>query len=257
MYNDIIQRYAQERHLSQQDAAQIFLQVVVLRHLSDPRAVFMGGTALVFGYENPRFSEDVDLTHVTDQDALRPGLIKARAEIEHWFGAKTTLQAPKSNGRTWRIVVRFNRAESLNLHVDSQPNRAHTTRPIVVAYPAMQPIVVQTLSLQEIMAEKILAIAGRRYLAGRDLFDVWFHWLRKEDWQYAWSVTRELLKKKMRERHLQLHDVCEQVAQRLSLHASLHRARQEWTRYLPPEFQRESVYEDIIHRCQDFGSMLA
>ncbi len=254
MYNDLIRRQAEERGLSLQDAAQVFLQVIVLRHLSDPKVVFMGGTALVFGYGNPRFSEDVDLTQVKDPESLRPGLVKARAEIENWFAAKTLLQAPqapKTGARTWRLTVRLGRrAESLSLHVDSQPFKAHTTRPIVVTYPSLQPIVIPTLSLEEIPAEKILAVAGRRYLGGRDLFDLWFHWLRKADWEQSREAVQALVQKKRLERRLKKEDVGTRLSQRLSPGHSLDRARQEWGRYLPREFQRTAVYEEIIERCR-------
>ncbi|EKD50135.1 MAG: hypothetical protein ACD_62C00642G0001, partial [uncultured bacterium] len=51
-----------ERGLSPHDALQAFLQFLVIKHHSFEPARFIGGTALVLGHGNPRFSEDIDFT---------------------------------------------------------------------------------------------------------------------------------------------------------------------------------------------------
>lgn len=254
MYPDAVLRYAGERHLSVQDAAQTFLQVVVLRHLSLSEARFMGGTALVLGYNNPRFSEDVDLTQVDQPQLLQPGLLKAKKELEGWFQTEATLrQSPKS--RTWRLVLPLSPSETLQLHVDSQPYRALTHRPLVIEYPSIQPFVCAALELDEIMAEKVVALAFRRYLGGRDLFDLWFHWLKNENWRERQSTITKFMQEKLRERSLQRSHFQEKLAGRLSERVPLDRAKQEWQRYLPADFQKEAVFQEILTRCRLLGEI--
>lgn len=250
MYPEAILQYAREKRLSVQNAAQTFLQIIVLRHLSLPDARFMGGTALVLGYGNPRFSEDVDLTQVSDPALLRPGLVKAKAELEGWFGTPVTLLAPKPKGRTWRLTVRLTRADSLRLHIDSQSRRAYTVRPMVLEYPSVSPFVCEALDLDEILAEKIIAVATRRYLGGRDLFDLWFHWLRSEEWKIRREPVLDLMREKLRERSLKGDDLRGLLDLRLREGASLHRAREEWGRYLPAGFQKAAIFHEIVARCR-------
>lgn len=249
MYPDWINLQAQKKFLSPQEVAQNFIQAVVLRHLSLPLTRFMGGTALVLGYNNPRFSEDVDLTQVRHPSLLHPGLIKAKNEVEGWFGKPVILSPPKSEGRTWKLVVRMNPSTSLRLHIDSQPFKAYTTRPLVIEFSPLPPFVCQALEVDEIMAEKVIALAYRRYLGGRDLFDLWFHWLRVETNHSRQQLIAELVKKKVRERKLSFQELYKLLSLRLSGKIPLTRAREEWKRYLPPDFQKPSIFDDIVSRC--------
>ncbi|MBI2339609.1 MAG: nucleotidyl transferase AbiEii/AbiGii toxin family protein [Deltaproteobacteria bacterium] len=246
MYPEAAGVYAREKGLSIKESAQTFMQVAALRHLSDPLARFMGGTALVLGYGNP----DVDLTQVSDPQNLKAGLIRARAELEGWFQSPVTLLAPERGGRTWRLTIRMGRAESVRLHIDSQKFAAHTSRPLVITYPSIPPFVCEALEIDEIMAEKIIAVACRRYLGGRDLFDLWFHWLRSEDWMSRSRLIFEFVERKMRERSLKGGEFWPLFKSRLSGEASLERARGEWRRYLPPDFQKPAVLNDIVARCR-------
>ena len=250
MYPRPAEAYARQRHLSVQDAAQVFMQVIVLRHVSEPQARLMGGTALALGHGNPRFSEDVDLTQVADPACLGPGLKRAGTELTGWFAASAGTATPKSGRRTWRMTIRLGRSESLRLHVDSQPFKAHTARPIVIEYPSIPAFVFPALDLDEIMAEKVIALAFRRYLGGRDLFDLWFHWLRSDQWQSRADRIMELLRLKLRERSLKPEQVASSLATRLSGSMALTRARREWKRYLPADFQKPAVLGEIVVSCR-------
>ncbi|HCU25193.1 MAG TPA: hypothetical protein DF383_09255 [Deltaproteobacteria bacterium] len=248
-FPEAIARYSREHRLSLQDAAQVFLQILVLRHLSESRARFMGGTALVLGYGNPRFSEDVDLSQVSDPIALKPGLVKTAAEIEGWFSCPVKLTPPKKDGRTWRLTLRLGRAESIALHVDSQPYRAYSTQPLILQYPSIPGFVVEAMSLDEIMAEKLMAVAYRRYLGGRDLFDLWFHVLRNSEIDSRFQSIRGYVAKKLRERMLAYSDFHQRLTARLSPSTSLTRAELEWKRYLPSDLQKASIFKEIVTAC--------
>jgi predicted nucleotidyltransferase component of viral defense system len=257
MYPEAIQRYSREKNLSLQDAAQTFLQVIVLKHLRTPRARFMGGTALVLGYGNPRFSEDIDLTQVDDPAMLRPNLVSAVAELEGWFASPVTLAAPKKDGRTWRLTVKLGRADSLRLHIDSQGFPAQSSQPLVIEYPSIPSFVVEALSLDEIMAEKVIAVAYRRYLGGRDLFDLWFHWLRSSEAPPARpTAIFNFIEKKLRDRGLSALNLRRRLAERLGDAPALARANAEWKRYLPRDFQTPGVLDAVISSCKRLPELI-
>lgn len=54
------------------------MQVAVLKNLNFEEAVLIGGTALVMGNGNPRFSEDVDLAGVERPEVFYPDMLSRR-----------------------------------------------------------------------------------------------------------------------------------------------------------------------------------
>ncbi|MBI2027684.1 MAG: nucleotidyl transferase AbiEii/AbiGii toxin family protein [Deltaproteobacteria bacterium] len=253
---EAIQKYAQDKKISENEATQVFLQVLVLKHVSLEQTRFMGGTALVMGYGNPRFSEDIDLTHVSSPFSLAAGLKSGVKEASEWLHAEIKLKEPKKNMRSWVITYSFNPAHIVRLHIDTQPYRAYTTRPIVIEFPSLTSFVCNALTLEEILAEKILALAFRKYLGGRDLFDLWFHWLRKSDWFTQESEIYPLVELKLKERKLDKKVFNQNIKTRLLTKPILNRARLEWNRYLPTEFQKESVFRDITDSNKKLLSLL-
>lgn len=246
MIQDNLNDYALQHGISLEDAMQVFFQVIVLKHISVPEARFMGGTALVFGHGNPRFSEDVDLTQVASPQKLKIGLEKAAQELSHWLGLNVTVTPPKLETRTWRLQCAFDRAHTLRLHVDSQPFRAYTDFPIVVQFPALPPFVCASLQLDEIMADKIVAVGNRSYLGGRDLFDLWFHWLKNADWQKSLPRIQDLVQKKIRERDLSKESFLKKLDRVQEPQVYLKRIREEWRRYLPVSMHSPLIEKEIL-----------
>ena len=119
-----------------------------------------------------------------------------------------------------------------------------------MTFPGLVPIVIESVSLSEIMADKLIAIAYRRYLGGRDLFDLWFHWLRRENSEERARDIIPMVRKKLSDRSLKVEDWQARVGKRLRT-ADLNRARIEWKRYLPPDFNRPLVWEEITQKAQD------
>jgi len=250
MYPECVSVYSRTRRISLRDAAQTFMQVIALRHVSEPDARLVGGAALVLGHGNPRFSEDIDLAQVPDPGRLRAGVFRARAELERWLGAPVTARSPRAGGKTWRLTARFGRSESLSLHVGSQPFRACTSRPLVIEFPSLPPLVSSSLDLDEIMSEKLIAVACRRYLGGCDLFDLWFHWMKSDAWEDRRAAVIDLLGRKLDERGISKQQAGASIRLRLSEGASLSRAREEWKRYLPADFRKTAVLNEIVSRCR-------
>lgn len=262
-YGPSVEQFSREKGFSLRDSAQILMQVLTLKYISHPQARLIGGGALIFGHQNPRFSEDIDLTQVTDPEVLSSGLKKTLNEIGAWFQQSTFLRQPKKGSRTWRLLCQWNQVDTLQLHVDSQLYRAYSTHPIVIVYPGVPSFIVESLSLEELMSEKLIAVFGRKYLGGRDLFDLWFHWLRLSAPENMQEAIQTYLREKIRERKIFKNDFLKIIRDRLSFDLKnlssekLKRARAEWTRYLPLAFQKESIHEDILKKCHWLGAHIS
>lgn len=246
---EFIQQYAEARALSHRDALQTYMQVVVLKELSHPTARLMGGTALVLGHGNPRFSEDIDLTQVSDPHSLKVGLERGTALLRRELDQEITLVPPKAGRSTWRLQMMWNNG-TVRLHIDSQTYPSYSRHAIVVEYPPLLPIVCDAVTVDEIMADKLIAIAYRSYLGGRDLFDLWFHWLRHEDREDRLQTICDYLGKKLEDRSLDKALWRQRLSQRLTLTTTPKRVREEWQRYLPRSFQRDDVAGAILVACR-------
>lgn len=244
-----ITAYAQQRGLSEQDATQTFLQVLVLKHLPLDVGRLIGGTALVLGQANPRFSEDLDLGAVQNHRVIGDYLARAGKEIATWLQGTTSVVAPTGKTRTWRLRCVLPHGRVLRLHVDSQSYRTYTQAPIVITYPGFAPSTFPSVRVTEMMADKLIALAFRKYLSGRDLFDLWFHWWRGAAAAIAPTEVLTLLAAKLKERTQRMATWRQHIRRRVASGVS-ERCRQEWDRYLPAGLHTEAVYREIITAAQ-------
>ncbi|OGR89503.1 MAG: hypothetical protein A3J74_02295 [Elusimicrobia bacterium RIFCSPHIGHO2_02_FULL_57_9] len=142
---------------------------------------FQGGTCLRLVYGGPRHSEDLDfvtLEPLENFEKLRPGLaekFKARGA-----GAQGSLEltAQKSFHKILRWKLKWSPSDgegSVFVRVELAAYPAHTRelKPLLQG-PAGVWIIVPVESKEEILTDKLAAIAGRPYLKGRDFFDLWF-----------------------------------------------------------------------------------
>lgn len=161
--------------------------------------VFQGGTALHMGYGSPRRSEDLDLL-VRRSDALLDSLttlmerahIRVRQAALLQYGVSDLIL--KVNARNPRghnpavfefrlpgatpaephavLKVEFFAVdpEVLNKY-NREPRRLYSP-----LYPHVSPVAPVAV-LQEILLDKVHALAARRYLKYRDVFDLW--WLQQ------------------------------------------------------------------------------
>lgn len=254
---EIINTWAHERNLSKEDALQSFLQVIVLKNLTLEGAHLIGGTALVLGHGNPRFSEDLDFTNVKNPLLLENSLKKALGEIDGWLGVRGRIAYPKAKKSTWRLIYQFSQSETIQLHIDSQAYRAYTRFPMVIRFPGINPFVGNTVEIEEIMANKVVALGERKYLSGRDLFDLWFHWLSQQNTNQQTRKILDLLPLKLKERHFSQRGFLTALKRRLTKEPTFARAHYEWKRYLPPSFQKNTVFQTIIDQTKKIPEMLS
>lgn len=238
-----IEKYAGLKSVPMRDALQVWMQMATLKNLSTKKGALIGGTALVIGHGNPRFSEDIDLTGVDDPMQLKSSIQKTVVDLEGMLGADVTVVPPKTDRRTWRIRCKISEALQAQLHVDSQVYLPLTHHPIVAEYPGITPFVVSSVALGEIMADKIVALAFRKNISGRDIFDLWYHWLRREEKVDA--TIKDMIADKLHMRSLKKDDLLVALKTKLN-HGITRRVEEEWNRYLPVSMKDPALYKEIF-----------
>jgi len=157
------------------------------------RVALQGGTALRRAYENPRFSVDLDFASTSvgsplgDMTAFGEGI---RAELERRYGADATVAGPKSPKEgdnapsvpLYRWVVQLKVGERdvplLRIPVEVADVPARDFSPEMLLRPVERigcDVMLNVCSQDEILADKVVAVAGRKYIKNRDFWDI--QWL--------------------------------------------------------------------------------
>jgi len=166
-----------------------YLQAFVMRSLHESEAFaclsFVGGTALRFVYDLPRFSEDLDfsLENPTGYDPLQ-WLKKLKRDMTlagfdttvSWNDRKTVHTAwVKVAGllKETGLAAMSGQNLSIKLEIDSQPPAGAETVNTVINRHLM--FALQHHSLSSLMAGKVHALMTRNYSKGRDWYDLlWY-----------------------------------------------------------------------------------
>lgn len=162
------------------------LQRLVLRHLSERgfflRGVFQGGTSIRLVYGGTRFSEDLDFVlrpGTTLADLNLPALLESlpsfmRREVP--FAERVSVKEQKAESTFARDRRRMELQAPggslvINLEFAGVPSRS--PRPHILRSDTVDiAIVVEDES--EILVDKLVALALRPYVKGRDIWDTWF-----------------------------------------------------------------------------------
>jgi predicted nucleotidyltransferase component of viral defense system len=177
-----------------------FLEVFFSHSISEP-AVFQGGTAIRLLYGGPRHSEDLDFVAPGDLgdwddlvEALQGSLQRLAGAYEGELALAPTKQS-SSRIRRWKLRWEPpNPRDAVWVRVEIARYPVYTRELLPLKRPAGVPVgpwvLVPTESREELLADKLTAIAGRAYVKGRDFLDLWF--LRTQNV----PLQPELLKKK-------------------------------------------------------------
>lgn len=157
------------------------------QHPYGDRLAFKGGTALRRCHLGEyRFSEDLDFTLLNedDFDTVTKAFGEVAASVTEETGMAFAYQRPDRNphenshtfymtftgpmGRAREFKVDVTRTESVVAELER--------RPVIVTYPAYdfpENCAVKVYGIDEIVAEKLLALTDPKRTQPRDLFDVW------------------------------------------------------------------------------------
>lgn len=182
----------------------ILLLDALFAHPESAIMAFQGGTCLHLVHGSYRYSEDLDLAgRDLDATAARRILERARPEVE-----KLAVQVFGTGVHTWKAPGKPDRlsaywygftpeATRQRIRVKVELARFPTYRPAVLPLRSELDLLrrrplVGALQAPELLAEKVAAVLGRRYLKGRDLFDLWYL-----DAVLRTSLDDELLRRKL------------------------------------------------------------
>jgi predicted nucleotidyltransferase component of viral defense system len=195
----------QENMVYREEAQKAILTALALKDCFNTM-VFQGGTALRIFHGNPRFSEDIDLVlHLpTDQGEVGhlggPGndLCDFLSGVEQTLyndfpfieQAEVKTQKKESELQRYILVARSNNPEhSLRIHMELAAIPSYRNQPRILDYPPVYPAV-RVENMDEILADKLCALALRPYLKGRDLWDIYF--LKQErSVKLDWSLVHQ------------------------------------------------------------------
>lgn len=166
-----------------------YLQAFILRSLHESEAFlclsFVGGTALRFLFDLPRFSEDIDFSlnesanynPVKWLEKLKRDMGLAGFDVHvSWNDRKTVHVAWVRVGELLKNAGLSGMASqklSIKLEVDTRPPPGAETRTILVNRHML--FAVRHYDLSSLMAGKIHALVTRKYPKGRDWYDlVWY-----------------------------------------------------------------------------------
>ncbi len=268
-------RYARELAGDKQQLASVIIKELLhydmLHALSQTplvdHLVFQGGTALRLCYGGNRYSEDLDF------------VCPEQLNTEHWqqfeqmlkrtvarsFGCEAVLHAPKAGGgghvaaERWQArvylpaeVVGQPRTERINIEVahlpawDASFRFIRSNHPLQTAKVGYSDILLQVESESEILADKVVALAGRPYLKARDVWDL--NWLLQKGVQ----VDAGMVAEKAERYGLGLLPAALQAAvQRLHDPHAHERFRQEMSRFLLSANARHLASEKFIAQFFD------
>ncbi|MBN1920447.1 MAG: nucleotidyl transferase AbiEii/AbiGii toxin family protein [Anaerolineae bacterium] len=235
-----IQRLAQRAGIGLQAQERDYLQHLLLFLLygRSPTLVFKGGTALRIVYRGNRYSEDLDFNGPPDlpflQDLwgevvgdLRDFGITAEMRnawcSEVGYSFDVSYQGPLHDGRDrTKGKVRVD----VNLRAERVESRATLVTP---DYDDLRPFVVQALTPEHLLAEKVRAFLVRA--KPRDLYDLWL--LHNQ----GISLNGALVRAKM-----SLYDL---TLSATLLDEALQKAAADWENDLRPLLPRSVTWEDI------------
>ena len=244
----ILQEKAREQRLPLAIVAAEVLHLVVLEALfarPESQAIaFQGGTSIHLLHGGYRYSEDLDFAGEHLEPSLAHRLVTAsQSNVE-----KAAVQWLAGGQCEWRFPSPSTDRRVCAFWFSFQPNgqrRKFRVKMEFAHYPVYAPQVlavrsdldvlqrfplVYGLSPEELLAEKMAAVAGRPYVKGRDLFDLWY--LSEI---LGASVEAPLLEKKLRD--YRVPPASSELRQKLTMYCP-EALTAEMERFLPERYRR-------------------
>ena len=207
----------QEKRARQSELLQVLLLDNLYAQSGSERMIFQGGTALRWVYGGTRFSEDLDFVTDLTRKGIETVLAKTYPHVVKsclaQFGSGSAEQqikeARKSAYKTLFVFRPETQRERIAVRLEFemlQPDRVPGYERFVLRdlsqvaglmaggqllLPYTSSIVLAETA-EEILSDKIRALFERKYLKGRDLFDIW--WIvNQKRLKPRWPILREKL----------------------------------------------------------------
>ncbi|MCG6536486.1 MAG: nucleotidyl transferase AbiEii/AbiGii toxin family protein, partial [Syntrophales bacterium LBB04] len=207
-----------ETYIRRAEIAQLIILHQIYRQTGSRDLIFQGGTAIRWCYGGTRFSEDLDFVTPLAAEAVRVKLEKTlpgieRTMIPHFGIGSLTMTEKSARTEALKCSMEFrpeNSREKISVKLElegiSGNMKPELTNQVLSALPTVSYLiavgefrvpqahaVVVAETPAEILSDKVRSLLERRYLKGRDLFDVWY--LRSV---LNAPVNKEIVEKKFR-----------------------------------------------------------
>ncbi len=232
----------------------VILLDALFAHPGSENMAFQGGTCLHLIHGGYRYSEALDLAgRDLDASAAQRIIERVSSDVE-----KLSVQVLGPGRHAWKSPSRPGRISTHWFHFTPEATGQRIRVKLEFAcFPTYEPAVlavrsevdllrrqplIRALQPPELLAEKIAAVLGRRYLKGRDLFDLW----------YLDAVLQTPIDGALLGRKLDDYGVVgtrEHVRERLGLVAAAD-LRAEMERFLPQRYRTQLASEgyEVIRR---------
>ncbi len=155
-----------------------YIQIVFLKELYSEGfskdIYFKGGTAIRLLFKGIRFSEDLDFTVLTNEAEFEERIQKLFSKLQNQYPFEFK-ERKTITGKTYLLTAQVPLVSSpvyVKLDFSMRENVLEPTRSILdTQYPVIVQSFINSLSMDEILAEKIRAILKRN--KHRDLYDLW------------------------------------------------------------------------------------
>ncbi len=200
----------------------------ILRELNNigllQKLTFIGGTCLRSCYGSQRLSEDLDFSSDFNfnKEELSPLPDLLKKNLLKKYGFKTEISEPKEesgNTNTWKIKILTRPeqknlpAQRINLDIVLLPSYKKQVMMLKNYYGLTENInglILQAESLEEILVDKVIALANRpNRVKNRDLWDIF--WLSRQNI----NLDKDLLLKKLADRNITFEDFSAKYETRL------------------------------------------
>lgn len=239
--DDLIARAGEEGlplKILEKEALQIYILSELFALPESTLLTFQGGTCLRLIYNGARYSEDLDFVTTANDNQITQiinSLTKALARLEPLFGGNFLVKEQKASPTFFRYRIhneKENYHDSFFVSVEFARYPAYTLNIAPLRgqkeLPGLPLTLVRAEIIEEILADKLCAVAGRPFCKGRDYFDLW---LLK---QQGIKLNIDLLKKKLKDYGASP----ENLARGLSL-ASEENIKNEMEHFLPRKYRQQ------------------
>lgn len=228
---------------------------VLIKQGAMQRLTFIGGTSLRMCYNSSRLSEDLDFNgghnfKPSDFDGLESEIqtyIQNKYETDVWVNKPTDKQ--QGDTVSWKISIIKEASrpdlprQKMHIGVCAIPSFDIEKRPLINHYNIVVPtegILVPVQSLQEMLADKLIALAYRaRRIKPRDIWDI--VWIK----QRGTHLSKILVEKKLIARQKQTEDFHQALSVQLGKLMSEDEVRNdfnmEMSRFIPKQTKERTL----------------
>lgn len=192
-------RLYNKRYIDSAEIVQLIILHCLYTQKESKQIFFQGGTAIRWCYGGTRFSEDLDFVTSLKKDEIARTIEKSakiieRAMVAHFGMGSFSLNERKSRATSYRAFLDYRPAQKrgkISVRTDFEQLKTESypenEKFIFSTLPGVAPLIATGIfkipsphsiivveTPEEILSDKVRSLLERKYLKGRDFYDIWF-----------------------------------------------------------------------------------